>query len=215
MTEPSVTEIVEHLHKTLGLPKSRQDIEMLRVARTHSITLLANFMGRLAGLPCSFQVEVEDVKDASTRQRSFVAQVIIPANLPCFLDPSLAQVTIKIIVKKRFLQFACFEALVIALAHEVSHVLLNVTRSSLMTSERATDVCAMMLGYEHIAPDSLLYATYEERDVAPWWKRLLGKREFATVRRNYSIGYLTVDECFIAIEDIAYIRALRSVTART
>ena len=215
MAELSVTEIVEHLHKTLKLPKQPQDIESLRTTASCGLNELVAVMAKNASLPCTVRLRV--VEHKRTKPLTRLAWVMNPAKIPPYGSRSLGEETIDVFTYDIFLSESSFESIVFTIAHELSHIVLWSTRSMFAPSERATDVCAMMLGYDGIALASSIYSRTCSRVISPpWWKRVIGiKSEHVLVTEDLRLGYLSADEYRTAIEDITFIRALRSVTART
>lgn len=99
-----------------------------------------------------------------------------PVNMPPFGTPEFRSSLITMYLRKSFLAESPFEAVVCAIAHEFSHVVLGCTGHELRYSEEATDLTAMMLGY---------------RD---FYRLSTSSKEFDDYILDLVFGYLTPDE---------------------
>jgi hypothetical protein len=70
-----------------------------------------------------------------------------PEPLPAYGTAQFKQTLVTIYIRKAFIEMHSFEAVVCAMAHELSHVVLSATCHVLERSEEAVDLTAMMLGY--------------------------------------------------------------------
>jgi hypothetical protein len=101
------------------------------------------------------------------------AWVEIPANVPYYGTPEFKKLLITVCIRKEFIRRTGYEQLAIAIAHELSHVVLDSIHHPLRKEEKAVDLTAMLLGFSH------LYLT-------------------AAHTSNSQIGYLTATELKIA-----------------
>src|SRR5216683_2573342 len=87
-----------------------------------------------------------------------------------------------------------FEEVAIAIAHELSHIVLFGINHSLQECEEAVDLAAMLLGYR----DLYIAGSFCEVRPASFWERLnlfIEKRVTGVERRTYrTLGYLTPEE---------------------
>ena len=216
MDDTNVITIVEELHKTLGLPRAQHNEDHLRVAFNLGLTPLACAIGVYARLTCSFTVRPVQV-ERSAQKRGFAARIRFSKHVPLHFTQEFARERYEICVAEDLLQYGSFEAITFTLAHEVSHVVLHATRSRLAHSERATEVCAMMLGYEHLSTSGHVF----NRDVMvqeniPWWLRLLGHRrrsEMMTI--VHYCPHLSEQEYRLVSREIAMLRRMRELSSRT
>src|SRR3989344_4239968 len=105
------------------------------------------------------------------------AWVSRPANIPFYGTSEFQQFRVTIYLRKSFLRKGNFDEVVVAIAHELSHVLLDAVDHSLQKEEEAVDLTAMLFGFRdfyvtgcrstHIEGDIcetrvMGYLTYEE-----------------------------------------------------
>jgi hypothetical protein len=75
--------------------------------------------------------------------------VMIPSNLPSFVQPTFKDATITMYVRNS-LKLESFETFAKCVGHEMAHIVLYATRHQLKGSEIATDLTAMILGFSEI-----------------------------------------------------------------
>jgi hypothetical protein len=114
------------------------------------------------------------------------AWVEMPSNMPYYGTPEFKQLQIKIFIRKQFLEQSTYKQVAIAIAHELSHVVLHSIHHPLRSEEKAVDLTAMLLGFSHIymvaahtTNSKLGYLTSSELRAA---SRILVPRRFRTTR---------------------------------
>jgi hypothetical protein len=75
------------------------------------------------------------------------AWVQFPVPMPAYGTEAFKRTLVTMYLRKSFLEMHDFEVIVSAIAHELSHVLLQSVNHVLQLSEEAVDLTAMMLGY--------------------------------------------------------------------
>lgn len=103
-----------------------------------------------------------------------------PRLLPPIFSPQFKETEVIVYLRKTFIAEVGFESIVLALAHEFSHIILDSTYHPLRESEEAVDLTAMLLGFRDFyvtgskvrTPDGgyrLGYLTEEEVSYAAWF----------------------------------------------
>ncbi|MDO8407660.1 MAG: hypothetical protein Q7S95_00275 [bacterium] len=67
--------------------------------------------------------------------------------VPLYGTQALGEYRAIVYIRRSFISRTYFEALVLVMAHEISHLVLHSTRHSLRNREEAVDLTAMLLGY--------------------------------------------------------------------
>ncbi len=75
------------------------------------------------------------------------AWIDLPVVMPMFGTQRFRETVVTLYLRKSFLQEACFPAVVAAIAHEFSHVVLNSVHHPLRGQEEVVDLTAMILGF--------------------------------------------------------------------
>jgi len=75
------------------------------------------------------------------------AWVTKPDPVPLFGSSAFKQTIVTVYVRRSFVTRVGFESVVVAMAHEMCHVILDSTRNPLRKSEEAVDLTAMLLGF--------------------------------------------------------------------
>jgi hypothetical protein len=117
------------------------------------------------------------------------AWVSCPKPLPQYGTPEFKRTLVTIFLRKSFLAENKFEAVVMAIAHEFSHIVLFGIKHPLEEDEVAVDLTAMLLGYRDFYSAGSQY-----REVRPksLWQRFVQSLQ---KRRTYqSLGYLSPEE---------------------
>jgi hypothetical protein len=70
-----------------------------------------------------------------------------PNDMPLYGTSAFQQLTVTVYLRKSFLHEGSFEETVIAVAHELCHILLDATGHSLRYQEEAVDLTAMLFGF--------------------------------------------------------------------
>jgi hypothetical protein len=105
------------------------------------------------------------------------AWVVMPEKMPFYGTKEFRDLTIQMYFRKSFLQTSGYDQIAIAVAHELSHIVLDSMNHPLRTCEKAVDLTAMLLGF------SGLYESGGHTE----------KRSGNTIRHAH-LGYLTADE---------------------
>ncbi len=122
------------------------------------------------------------------------AWVSAPKPMPRFGTAEFQQTLVTVFLRKTFVSSHNFEEVAIAIAHELSHIVLFGINHSLQECEEAVDLTAMLLGYR----DLYIAGSFCEVRPASFWGRLslfIEKRVTGVERRTYrTFGYLTPEE---------------------
>jgi hypothetical protein len=122
------------------------------------------------------------------------AWVSAPKPMPRFGTAEFQRTLVTVFLRKSFVSTHYFEEVAIAIAHELSHIVLFAIGHALQECEEAVDLTAMLLGYRD------LYVAGSFREVRPvsFWERLdlfFERRLTGVERRTYrTFGYLTPEE---------------------
>jgi hypothetical protein len=111
------------------------------------------------------------------------AWVQMPSPMPPLGTPEFKQTLATVFLSKSFLSRANFDQVVLAVAHEISHIVLNSTNHPLRDQETAVDLTAMVLGYRDFYVGGCESVRIERR----WFSRL-------ETHAHQLYGYLTPDE---------------------
>jgi hypothetical protein len=122
------------------------------------------------------------------------AWVSAPKPMPRFGTAEFQRTVVTIFLRKSFVSSHSFEEVAIAIAHELSHIVLFGIYHSLRECEEAVDLTAMLLGYR----DLYIAGSFCEVRPASFWEHLdlfIEKRFTGVERRTYrTFGYLTPEE---------------------
>lgn len=101
------------------------------------------------------------------------AWVEIPANMPFYGSAEFKKLSIRMFLRKEFLEENSYDKVAIAIAHELSHVVLDSIYHPLRKEEKAVDLTAMLLGFSrlymvaaHTSKGTLGYLTSSELSAA-------------------------------------------------
>jgi hypothetical protein len=117
----------------------------------------------------------------SGRSAKAPAWVEMPAQMPPLGTPEFERTLATIFLSKAFLAKASFDQVVVAIAHEMSHIVLSGLRHPLRSEETAVDLTAMLLGFRDFYVEGCQTTTV---------KRIFNGWE----EQTYHLGYLTKDE---------------------
>ncbi len=100
-----------------------------------------------------------------------------PKYLPPIHSPLYRNTVVTVFLRKSFLAEAGFASVVLAISHELSHVILDSEQHELRTKEEAVDLNAMLLGFrdyyirgaEMRSGGRIGYLTQEETSYATWF----------------------------------------------
>ena len=134
------------------------------------------------------------------------ACINMPATMPPYGTSAFRKTTITIYIQKTFLKQRPFETIVSAIAHELSHVVIEAIGHKLENQEEAVDLTAMVLGYRNFFR---IGCHYEEDIESVQKRRHLCKTIYALpnlifgkkmITRTHTFGYLTIDEINFAAD---------------
>lgn len=114
------------------------------------------------------------------------AWVARPREMPMLGTSSFRQITVAMYIRKSYIATSCFEEVVCAVAHELSHVILDAIKHSLRRQEEAVDLTAMLLGFR----DFYVTGCRSVRDISSYEDTLAGRKVIQTRMQ----GYLTHEE---------------------
>jgi len=127
--------------------------------------------------------------DENEGMRGAPAWICFPKSMPSYGTSEYDRLVVTIFVRRSFLQRSTFEAVVVIIAHELSHIVLEAIGHRLRKYEKAVDLTAMILGYRLFY---LVGSTYTPRPTDFWEKivmyynvRLFGHRPYR------KLGYLS------------------------
>jgi hypothetical protein len=122
------------------------------------------------------------------------AWVSAPKPMPRFGTDEFQRTLVTVFLRRSFVSSHSFEQVTIAIAHELSHIVLFGIGHPLQDSEEAVDLTAMLLGYR----DLYIVGSYCEVRPASFLQRLgqFIERRFSGVERRTfrTFGYLTPEE---------------------
>jgi hypothetical protein len=130
------------------------------------------------------------------------AWVRLPEPMPVYGTHAFKTTKLTVYLRKTFLVDMPFAGVVHAMAHELSHVILDSIGHSLRRQEEAVDLTAMVLGYRDIFLEETQVRTVDILDSPrSWFDKLTGSLPIPGVRIGYethNVGYLSRDERFFA-----------------
>jgi hypothetical protein len=86
---------------------------------------------------------------AAQNHKDAPAWVEMPPDMPFYGSKEFKEMTIKMFFRKSFFQRS-YDRAILAVAHELSHVVLESIRHPLRKCEKAVDMTAMLLGFSHL-----------------------------------------------------------------
>lgn len=119
--------------------------------------------------------------------------IVMPAEMPLYGTQSFRNTLVTLYFRKTFLAEAPCGALVVAAAHELSHVVLAATRHPLRETEEAADLTAMLLGYHGFFLQDSYYLGAAPEQNHPF-KGFSALSELFPGFGSGSLGYLTQEE---------------------
>lgn len=131
------------------------------------------------------------------------AWVAIPTNMPPYGSLAFQNLTINVYFRETFMRGANFESVVIAMAHELAHIVLEAVGQQYKKLEPVVDLAAMHLGFYDFFVNHPVYREeiiVEEKPRAGVLGRLLDSLfgvpyEIGTRKELlYAVGYLTDEE---------------------
>lgn len=175
---------LHQLHKSLGggcRPVARKQLWDLYNAKDY--TGIVKFVRDSMNLDIRIRVGLANVGNRS----SAPAWIEMPFPMPPFGTSAFKETLATLFLSKSFLGEANFDQVILAVAHEMSHIVLNGMNHALRQEETAVDLTAMLLGYR----DFYVGGCESIRVDKKWFSRAE-----THVYRRY--GYLTPDEVRLA-----------------
>lgn len=129
------------------------------------------------------------------------AWILTPEGFPLYGTPEFKNLRVTMYIRNAFLAHAPFETVVIAIAHELTHVVLRAIAHPLRAEEEAVDLAAMILGYTDFYMQGCRYEErISEKITHSWWQKLLGRARVVPYKeiRLMRIGYLSPQEVYYA-----------------
>ena len=144
MRDTQIREWVQSLFASFGEPKRLANPEPLR--RLHAEKRYTEMVGLISDyLRLDLQIRVGFVNSGGPKEAPAWVRGIGP--VPMFGTSAFKQHTVEVFFRKSFLAEATFGITVIAIAHELSHVVLDAVRHTHRKQEEVVDLTAMFLGY--------------------------------------------------------------------
>jgi hypothetical protein len=176
MRKDLIESYIRQLSNSFGLKKPVDDEKLLAL---HQARDYYGMVGVILA-PFTFSIKFNLGLVNSGGPADTPAWILIPKSLPMYGTADFAKAEVTMYLRKSFLAEASFEAVVSAVAHEASHVLLDSTMHSLRRQEVAVDLTAMLFGYRDYfvtgcitklngRPHRMSYLTQEEISHAAWF----------------------------------------------
>lgn len=174
---------VRSLQRSLGEPRPLVDTEPLRLLHEQrKYVEMASLIKRSLGLDFNLSVGLVN----SGGPENAPAWVETPRHMPIYGSRAFRELRVITYFRKSFLSTAPFGTVVLAMSHELSHIVLDSIHHELREEERAVDLTAMFLGYRK------LYLNYTENKT----ESFLGDPN-TTLVAHY--GYLSLSEIKYAV----------------
>jgi hypothetical protein len=185
----SLKEIVGH-----APPKHNSD-ELLDLYKRKDYTQMVRVVRDSMGL--NLRVKVGVVNKGGPNVPAWIETV---QPMPLINTSEFRNTLVTVFLRKSFLDVSSFERIVMAIAHEMSHVVLYGIQHPLMKVEEAVDLTAMLLGYRDIYVKGILYAEIGPPKFRDKLRAEIGRAFSGTNMRIYSsLSYLTPEEvCYAA-----------------
>jgi hypothetical protein len=128
------------------------------------------------------------------KMKNAPAWIETPDDMPFYGTDAFRKLTLNVFFRKSHLKRWEYDQTAIAIAHELSHVVLNSIKHPLRGCEKAVDLTAMMLGFRRLYVSGIYKQRHSEDRV-----------------EHYKLGYLSTDEVNLA-DSILEQPPLRSTT---
>lgn len=144
MRKESIERWVATLKNSFGAPRPPVSSERLRelFEKKDYHSMVGTIQGMLS---LDLRISLGLVNSGGPANRP--AWVGIPPLLPMPGTSAFRALQVTVYLRKAFLENVTFEVLVMAIAHEFSHIILNATRNPLRRQEEVVDLTAMLLGF--------------------------------------------------------------------
>lgn len=180
---------VAHLRSTLPVRKAPVDDATLATSyEKQDYLAMLRFVQRSLGLH-ELQVTLRIVHKGGEKAPAWV---YLMEPFPSFHSLEFKALRVPVYVREDFLRRSGFEPTVIALAHELAHIVLECTGNARRKSEEAVDLTAMLLGYRDFYITGLRYRMHTDfgRARSPVDAYLLDAKN----DKRWNAGYLSFDE---------------------
>jgi hypothetical protein len=186
------------LRQSLGARKPVLSDQLRSLYQARDYTSMVKFVRDSMGL--QLRVRVGLVNEGGPAGAP--AWVSRPTLMPRFGSAEFRETPVTVFLRKSFLQESKFEKVVMAIAHELSHVVLDAVGHALRECEEAVDLTAMLLGYRDVYVAGSEYLEILPDSLWERFRRSLQRRFSGVERRTFqSLGYLTPEEVrYAAIE---------------
>jgi hypothetical protein len=218
MRKQMIEAYLAQLITSLGKPRSLvEESPLLRLYENKAYTAMILHIKKLFRLECGLKVGYVNNWPFKTEPhiKNAPACIKMPKVMPPYGTKAFKALQITMYIRKSFLERATFYELVIAIAHELSHIVLSAVGHSLRVEEPAVDLTAMLLGFSEFYKKGVGGITYKiEGDpvhIPPFWSSPLGhiialfkQGDQKVIVTEKQLGYLTPKEVAYAAEKLAY-----------
>ncbi len=204
--EGALRRSIEILAKSFGdVQRPIDETELRKLYQTQDYTGMVRYIGgtlHLGGVP----FRIGFVNKGGLKNTP--AWVDIPHSMPLYGTSELRRTAITIHIRKRFLRESTFEAVVMMLAHELSHVVLRSLRHEFAEKEKAVDLAAMFLGYRNFYRRGCVSRVRETTEPPVSWSAIIRRTarvlmdffRFGFVPTMQRVGYLSFTEVATAAD---------------
>lgn len=187
-----IDDSVEALRASLGGVKAPvDDAELARHYSARDYTEMLRYIRNSMRLNLRLKLGV--VTDGGPAAPAWVE---MPERIPLFGTKEFKELQLRVFLRRSFIEKSGFEQLVVVLAHEMAHIVLDSIRHPLHRTEEAVDLTAMMLGYRDFFTTGCAYTAYASdmqwhQRLFDWFKETAG---IGDPRKSFHIGYLKAEE---------------------
>src|SRR3989344_2146748 len=134
------------LINSLGQP--RPEADACELERLHKAGELAKMLGAIRDkLNLNMRLRLARVNVGGLDAPMWIE---VPKPMPGFGTRAFRNASVTVYIRKTFITRAPYGAMVVGMAHELSHVVLEALRHPLRNQEEAVDLAAMLLGFRDI-----------------------------------------------------------------
>jgi hypothetical protein len=176
-------DVKKYLHQ---LQQALPRVPPIPVRTLRSLHATRDYEGMVRLIKNTMNVEVRLVvgwvnSGGPNEMKDAPAWVKLPTEMPFYGTEAFRGLTITIFLRRSFLEQSAYDQVAIAVAHELSHVVLESTKHPLRRCEKAVDLTAMLLGFSRLYESA---GHTEER--------------FGNITTRRHLGYLSPHELQIA-----------------
>jgi hypothetical protein len=147
MVDIDVASSIEQLRKHLP------HVSPISVRKLKALYRARDYEGMVRFVRSSMNVEVRLlvgwVNSGGKEMARAPAWIEMPVNMPYYGTPEFKKLSIKMFIRREFLGNG-YDRVAIAIAHELSHVVLESIHHPLRKEEKVVDLTAMLLGFSHL-----------------------------------------------------------------